>query len=86
MFPNSYLLDQSSSKPLESAPISKSSEAKTGPSSPPTSRAGSAAEVIGQQPVVALIDAVEEPIGTVHDYQQFQWVLLWHQSELQLVD
>merc|ERR1711971_900984 len=62
--------DQSSSKPLESAPISKSSEVETGPSTSPTSRAGSAAEVIGQQPVVALIeDAVEEPIGTVEDHE-----------------
>ena len=74
MFPNSYLLDQSSSKPLESAPISKSSEAETGPSTPPTSRAGSAAEVIGQQPVVALIDAVEEPIETVEDHEDGDFI------------
>ena len=74
MFPNSYLLDQSSSKPLESAPISKSSEVETGPSTPPTSRTGSAAEVIGQQPVVALIDAVEEPIGTVDDHEDGDFI------------
>ena len=59
---------------MESAPISKSSEVETGPSTPPTSRTGSAAEVIGQQPVVALVDAVEEPIGTVDDHEDGDFI------------
>ena len=58
---------------MESAPISKSSEVETGPSTPPTSRPESAAEVIGQ-PVVALIDAVEEPIGTVEDHEDGDFI------------